>query len=115
MSVTPAIDELVTLLTDAGLYAVDDPAKFYPQPIGCLVGVPELRLRGFGHVVVDVPVHVVCSSPLTGDLRDQLFDAALKAADALGVESFALEGWNGGVNDSDLPAYLLTVPVTFSP
>jgi hypothetical protein len=115
VSVGPAIDEVVQLLRDAGLDAADEPGTFYPSPIACLVGCPDLRLRGLGQATIDLPVHVVCGQPLDGRLRTLLFDEALVAADALGVESFALSGWAGAQNDTELPAYLLTVPVTYAP
>ena len=113
MSIRPAIEEIVNVLILAGLDATDDAGAFYPSPIGCLVGVPSLKSRGLATNTAEVPVHVVSSSPLDAKLRDELFDTALRAADALGVTEFDLSGFGGNVNQSDLPAYLLTVTVTY--
>ena len=114
MSIRPVLDEVVGTLTAAGLSATADAGAFYPDPIGCLVGIPSLVAKGLAHTTVEVPVHVVSASPLDARLRDELFDTALAAADALGVSEFDLDGWGGNVNQSDLPAYLLTVTVTYS-
>ena len=114
MTISEVIEELVTKLRDAGLYATGDPNEFYPAPIGCLVGVPSLRMRGLGNYLCTVPVHVVCTQALSAELRNELFESALVAADVLGVESFNLDGWNGGVNEGDLPAYLLEAVVQYS-
>lgn len=114
MSIRAVIDEVVSTLTAEGLYASSDPGVFYPTPVGCLVGVPELVDRTLAGYTVEVPVHVVCAEPLDDRLRDLLFEAALSAAQALGVSAFTLDGWGGNVNQTDLPAYLLTATVTYS-
>jgi hypothetical protein len=114
MAIQPVIDEVVSTLTNAGLYATADPGAFYPSPIGCLVGLPSLVARGLQSATVEVPVHVICTEPLDARLRNALYDAAWDAAVALGTDSFDLDGWSGQVNQSDLPAYTLTATVTYS-
>ena len=107
------MEELVAAVDAKGVYCTADPAKFYPSPIGALIGPPSLRIRGLGAVHATVSVQVVCAAALTPANRDALWEAALAVADALGVDQFEFEGW-AGPNDSDMPSYRLEANVHYS-
>ena len=108
------LTSVVDTLTAAGLKATDDPARFEPRPIACLVGVPDLQAQLLGAYQVSVPVYVVCGAPLTTTLRDALFMDALAACEALAATGFELTSWDGMVNATPLPAYRMTTTVIYN-
>ena len=105
LTIDELIGEVVALIQDEGITCTDDPAAFWPNPIGALVGPPSMIKRGMGTSIVGLAVYVVCTQPLTPDLRNQLWETAVQVADRLGVDEFDLDSWGGGPNDVDVPGY----------
>lgn len=115
---TPAlrtITALLSILEDAGIDARRDAGKFYPQPIGVLVGLPTLTSRGAATRTFTVPVLVVSGDPLNSELAvDRLYSMADEVALALQTDNYRPSSWRSGVNSEPLPALELSVTVTES-
>jgi hypothetical protein len=120
VSVTPtvaagvrAIRALLAQLEAAGIAASRDASKFFPQPVGVLVGLPELVGRGMYARTFTVAVLVVSGDPLNSEFAvDRLLALADEVASALATDSYRPSSWRGNVNAEPLPAYLLDVTVT---
>lgn len=110
-----AIAALLELLDDAGIDAQRDAGKFYPQPLGVLVGLPTLISRGLAARTFTVPVLVVSGDPLNSELAvDRLYSLADEVALACRTENYRPSSWRSGVNAEPLPALELAVTVTES-
>lgn len=106
--ITQVIEHVAGELRNAGLEVSTSPNDFWPDPVGVLVGIPELVDRTLTGYTLEVPVRVVAAGWLDDGTKEALFDAALDAVDALGEYAFELDGWQTSTNDSELPAYLIT-------
>ncbi len=110
---TRAIDGVLGALQEAGIDATRDAGAFYPQPIGVLVGLPAMILRGLSTRTFELSVLVVSGDPLNTELAvDRLYALADDVALALAVAEYAPSSWRSGVNAEPLPAVELTATVT---
>ena len=112
---TRAIDAVLAALEDASIAASRDAGAFYPQPVGVLVGLPEMTKRGQYSRVFALPILVVSGDPLNSpDAVDRLYALADDVVLALEVEAYRTGSWRGSPNAEPLPAIELTatIPVT---
>lgn len=112
MTIPDALDAVVTALRDADLPATRDAGAFYPNPIGVLVGMPNMTTSGLGSRTLEVPVHVVSAEPPTPRIVGLMYAAADTAARALSTDTYEASTFAGGVNSEPLPAINLNVTVT---
>jgi hypothetical protein len=110
---TLARRELAAMLEAAGIEASIDVGAFYPDPVGVLVGLPELVKRGLGSRTFLVPVLVVSGDPLNSELAvDRLYALADEAALALRADRYSTTRWRSGSDAEGKPAVELPVTVT---
>jgi hypothetical protein len=110
-----AIEALLDMLSAASIEATRDAGKFYPQPAGVLVGLPELVGRLVAGHTFTVPVLVVSGDPLNAELAvDRLYALADDVARALATDNYRPSSWRSSVNAEPLPALELSVTVTVS-
>jgi len=108
-----AVEAVVNQLDAAGIPATRDAGAFYPQPLGILVGLPELTGWGHGTRTFQIPVHVVSGDPLNDLLAvDRVLTAADAVADALDIAAYRPTSSDLNVNAEPLPAYELLAVVT---
>jgi len=108
-----AIEATLAALDDAGITATRDPGAFYPQPVGVLVGLPELVSRGVGLRTFTVPVHVVSGDPFNATPPvDRAFALADEVALALHTDTYRPSSYRSSVNAEPLPAITLDVTVS---
>ena len=114
----PAARALAAVLDEleaAGIAASRDAGAFYPQPIGTLVGLPELTRRTHGARVFSIPVLVVSGDPLNDELTvDRLYALVDDVALVLSIDTYRVSSWRGAVNAEPLPAIELVAVVTVS-
>jgi hypothetical protein len=110
--ITTALDELVDLITTAGVACTRDPGAF--QPPGAIVAAPSIggsaTLSTLGLVV---PVYVVTHDPGQDGL-DYLLAAVTLILPVLGESSAEPTTWSSPINETGLPAYLVTVRLAVS-
>lgn len=114
MSVSDALDAVVSQLTAAGLKATRDAGAFYPSPVACLVGMPTVARTGLAHRTLEVPVHVVSADPPSTKAVDTLYSAAELAAAALEAATYQPAEWAGGPNADSLPSITITATVSIA-
>jgi hypothetical protein len=113
VTIPEALDEVVTVLRDAGLTkATRDAGAFFPSPIGVLVGMPSLTASGMGARTIEVPVHVISADPPSPRILGLMYAAADKAAAALAIDTYTPSTYYGGVNAEPLPTIDMTAVVT---
>ena len=110
---TRALEAVLDELEVAGIAATRDAGAFYPQPIGTLVGLPELTKRTHGGRVFSIPVLVVSGDPLNSELAvDRLYALADDVALALSIDAYRVSSWRSSVNAEPLPALELVALIT---
>jgi hypothetical protein len=108
-----AIEAVLDELEVAGIEASRDAGAFYPQPIGTLVGLPELTRRTHGARVFTIPVLVVSGDPLNSELTvDRLYALVDDVARVLSAEAYRVSSWRSSVNAEPLPAIEVVAVVT---
>lgn len=113
MTIPEALDEVVTVLRDAGLTrATRDAGAFFPSPIGVLVGMPSLTSSGLGSRTIEVPVHVISADPPSPRILGLMYAAADIAAQALGIDTYSPSTYSGNINAEPLPTIDMTAVVT---
>jgi len=110
---TRAVGAVLDELAGAGIEATRDPGAFYPQPVGVLVGLPELSKRTHGARVFAIPVLVVSGDPLNTELAvDRLYALTDDVALCLSIEAYRVSSWRSSVNAEPLPAIELAAVVS---
>lgn len=110
---TRAVLAVLAELEDAGIDATRDPGKFYPQPVGVLVGLPALVSRTQGARTYEIAVLVVSGDPLNTELAvDRLYSLVDDVALVLRCDSYRVSSWRSSVNAEPLPALELPVTIT---
>ncbi|MGI9116382.1 MAG: hypothetical protein ACR2JV_01945 [Gaiellales bacterium] len=113
MTIPEALDEVVSVLRDAGLTrATRDAGAFFPSPIGVLVGMPSLTSTGLGARTLEVPVHVISADPPSPRILGLMYAAADTAAAALSIDKYQPGTYSGNVNAEPLPTIDMTAVVT---
>ena len=110
---TRALDAVLDELDAAGITATRDAGAFYPQPVGTLVGLPELVRRTAGARVFEIPILVVSGDPLNAELPvDRLYALADDVALALRIEAYRVSSWRASPNAEPLTALELVAVLT---
>jgi hypothetical protein len=110
---TRAIEAVLDELQAAGIDASRDAGAFFPQPIGTLVGLPELVRRTHGARIFELPVLVVSGDPLNSELTvDRLYSLVDDVARVLSAEAYRVSSWRSSVNAEPLPAVEVVAVVT---
>ena len=113
MTIPEALDEVVTVLQDAGLTkATRDAGAFFPSPIGVLVGMPTVRSSGLATRTLEVPIHVVSADPPSPRIIGLMYAAADTAATALAIDQYTPSTYSGNINAEPLPTIDMTAVVT---
>jgi hypothetical protein len=113
VTIPEALDEVVTVLRDAGLSkATRDAGAFFPSPIGVLVGMPSLTSAGLGSRTIEVPVHIISADPPSPRILGLMYAAADTAAQALGIDQYTPSTYSGNINSEPLPTIDMTAVVT---
>ena len=110
---TRALEAVLAELELEGIPATREPANFYPQPAGVLVGLPALVKRTQAARVFEITVLVVSGDPLNVALAvDRLYALADDVALALAVDAYRVSSYRSSSNAEPLPALELTATLT---